>query len=232
MKHRGGEKLLPSEIHTIFTQIKTAFLGIYGLLIKVRVFGKEFWWGLCRNSIVVANHVTGSDSFVIQIALKRRLFMMAARRWFKNRFLDFVMTFFCDMVPVAVEKGIKNLRGIKRALALLEQKQSVGIYPSGDMSRDGMVHLIYDGAAYLSFKSGVPIVPVYVKNLALGPCRTELALGDDAKEGVGSLLHNIFNRKIEVHIAAPIYPRIDADRREEVHRINSRIQRSFEDLCE
>jgi 1-acyl-sn-glycerol-3-phosphate acyltransferase len=140
------------------------------------------------------------------------------------------MTFFCDMVPVVAEKGAKNLRGIKRALALLSYKKSLGIYPSGDMSRDGMVHEIHNGAAYLSAKSGVPIVPVYIRNLALGPARTSLELGDDAREGVGSLVHNLFNRRIELYIARPIYPRQDVPRRKEMSRINSEIRRSFRQL--
>jgi 1-acyl-sn-glycerol-3-phosphate acyltransferase len=232
MKHHGTAKLWPSEINTSFTVIKKAFLGLYGLLIRVKVNGRGFFNRFRRNCIVVANHVTGADSFVIQIALKRRLFMLAARRWFRNSFLEFVMTFFCDMVPVAAEKGMQNLRGIKRALALLRHRQSLGMYPSGDMSRDGLVHEIHNGAAYLSAKSGVPIVPVYIKNLALGPARSRLELGEDAREGVGSLVHNLFNRRIELYIAEPIYPRTDVPRRKEMNRINAEIRRSFAELIE
>lgn len=230
MKHHGRAKLWPSEINTSFTIIKKAFLGFYGRLIRVKVFGKEFWRGFRRNCIVVANHVTGADSFVIQIALRRRLFMLAARRWFRNSLLEFVMTFFCDMVPVAADKGVDNLRGVKRALALLRHRQSLGMYPSGGMSRDGLVHQVHNGAAYLAAKSGVPIVPVYIKNLAMGPARTKLELGEDAREGLGSLVHNLFNRKIELYIAAPIYPRTDVDRRKEMNRINAEIRRSFDQL--
>ena len=230
MKHHGTAKLWPSEIYTSFTIIKKAFLGFYGRLIRVKVFGKEFWRRFRRNCIVVANHVTGADSFVIQIALRRRLFMLAARRWFRNSFLEFVMTFFCDMVPVAADKGVQNLRGVKRALALLRHRQSLGMYPSGGMSRDGLVHQVHNGAAYLAAKSGVPIVPVYIKNLAMGPARTRLELGEDAREGLGSLVHNLFNRKIELYIAPPIYPRTDVDRKKEMNRINAEIRRSFDQL--
>lgn len=230
MKQHGGAKLWLSEIGTFFTVIKKACLSFYGRLIRVRVFGKGSFKRLRRNSIVVANHVTGADSFVIQIALRRRLFMLAARRWFRNSFLEFVMTFLCDMVPVAADGGIENLRGIKRALALLKHRQSLGMYPSGGMSRDGLLHQIHNGAAYLAAKSGVPIVPVYVKNLALGPARRKLQLGDDAREGLGSLVHNLFNRKIEIHIAEPIYPRTDAPMKKEMNRINAELRRSFEQL--
>jgi len=231
MRQHGGAKLWRSEIRTFLTALKEGCVFCYARLVRIRIEGREFWEKLHRKScIVVANHVTGVDSVILQIALRRRLFMLAARRWFRNRFLAFVMTFFCDMVPVALEKGMKNLLGIKRTLALLRHRQSVGIYPSGEMYRNGLVPEIHNGAAYLAYKSGVPIVTVFVKNLALGPSRKKIEVGDDAVEGIGSFLKNIFNRKIEVFIAEPIYPRADVDRFMEMERINSEIRRSFDEL--
>lgn len=232
MRMHDGARFWPSELRTFFALLKNLFLGCYARLIRVKVSGREIFQKLHTNCIVVANHVTGADSFVLQIALRRRLFMLAARRWFRSRFLEFVMTFFCDMLPVALDEGMKNLKGVKRALALLKHKQSVGLYPSAGMSRDGLLHEIHNGAAYLAYRSGVPIVPVYMRNLALGPERMRLDhLGDDAREGIGSLLYNLFNRKIEIHIAAPIYPHITArNRRQEIDRLNAEIASSFHEL--
>lgn len=158
--------------------------------------------------------------------------MLAARRWFRSRFLEFVMIFFCDMIPVACERGFANICGIRRALALLGHRQSLGVYPAGEMYRDSSIPSVHDGAAFLALKSGVPILPVFVKNLALGPERLRLDdLGDDANEGVGSLVRNLFNRKIEVFIGEPIYPRIvERDKKRELNRLNTEIKRSLEEL--
>lgn len=223
---------MPSEINTFFTGIKKAFLGFYGKLIRVKVFGKEFWKNLHRNCIVVANHVTGVDSIVLQIALRRRLFLLAARKWFKGRFIEFFMTFFCDMIPVARQKGAANLRGIKRSLALLHNRQSLAVYPAGRMSRDASIPQINNGASYLAYKSELPVVAVYVKNLALGPRLGNRPRADDAIEGLGSVARNIFNRKIEVYISQPIFPRKGTDRHKEMARLNAEIQRSFSELQE
>ncbi len=230
MKQHGGAMLWPSELFTVFTAIKKAFLGFYGRLMRIKVFGEEMWRELRSNAIVVANHMTGADSIILQIALKRRLFLLAARKWFQGRFIGFFMTFFCEMVPVALEKGARNLLGIKRALALLKNRQSLAVYPSGRMSRDDCMQEINDGAAYLSIKSGAPIVPVYLKNLAYGPEPGSRPWITETWEGLGSVAHNIFNRKIEVHIAPSIYPRKGVDRRREMTRLNAEIRRSFEEL--
>ncbi|MCK4231460.1 1-acyl-sn-glycerol-3-phosphate acyltransferase [candidate division WOR-3 bacterium] len=231
MKQHGGAMLWPSELYTFFTTIKDAFIGFYGRLVRIKVFGEEMWRELRSNAIVVANHVTGADSIILQIALKRRLFMLAARKWFQSRFIGFFMTFFCEMVPVALEKGARNLLGIKRALALLKNRQSLAVYPSGRMNRDDCMQEINDGAAYLSIKSGAPIVPVYLKNLAYGPEPGSRPWITETWEGLGSVAHNIFNRKIEVYIAPPIYPRKEVvDRKEEIKRLNAEIRRSFDEL--
>lgn len=231
MKHHGGATLWPSELYTFFTTIKDAFIGFYGRLVRIKVFGEEMWRELRSNAIVVANHVTGADSIILQIALKRRLFLLAAQKWFQGRFIRFFMIFFCDMIPVAREMGACNLMGIKRALALLGHRQSLALYPAGHMSRDGSMPEIYNGAAYLAFKSGVPIVTVYLKNLALGPQIGSGPRIDETLEGLGSVAHNIFNRKIEVYIARPIYPRTEGiNRKDEMNRLNAEIRRSFEEL--
>ena len=231
MKQHGGAMLWPSELYTFFTTIKKVFIGFYGRLVRIKIFGEEMWRELRSNAIVVANHVTGADSIILQIALKRRLFMLAARKWFQSRFIGFFMTFFCEMVPVALEKGARNLLGIKRALALLKNRQSLAVYPSGRMNRDDCMQEINDGAAYLSIKSGAPIVPVYLKNLAYGPEPGSRPWITETWEGLGSVAHNIFNRKIEVYIAPPIYPRKEVvDRKEEIKRLNAEIRSSFDEL--
>lgn len=230
MSQHGGAKLWPSEIFTVFTAIKKAFLGFYGRLMRIKVFGEETWKRVRRSCIVVANHVTGADSIILQIALRRRLFMLAAQKWFEGRFVGFFMTFFCEMVPVALEQGLCNFRGIKRSLALLKNRQSLAMYPAGRMSREDRVEVINDGAAYLSFKSGAPIVPVYMKNLAYGPEPGSRPRMDETLEGLGSVVHNIFNRRIEVYIAEPIYPRTGVDRKREIERLNAEIRRAYEVL--
>jgi len=231
MRLHGGAKLWASEIRSTFLVVRKVFFGFYRRLVRIKVFGSEFWRELHNKaSIVVTNHVTGVDSIVLQMALRRRLFMLAARRWFEGRFVNFFMTFFCDMVPVAMEKGARNLLGIKRTLALLGRNQSVGIYPSGQLDRDGSVSAINDGAAYIAVKSGKPIIPVYLKNLALGPKPFSRPWLNEAWEGLFSVIHNIFNRRIEAYIGEPIYPHRARDMHEEIERLNTEIRRSFDEL--
>ncbi len=234
MNKHGGAKLWPSEVNSAFRHIKEVFLAFYACVTRVRVFGEDIGERIHQNCIVVANHVTGADSIIIQIALRRRLFMLAARHWFEgSRFIGFFMTFFCEMVPVALKEGARNLSGIKRSLSLLKCKQSLGMMPSGQLDRNGSISAINSGAAYLAVKSGTPILPVYMKNLALGPKPGSRPWLNEAWEGFFSVVGNVFNRKIEVYIAPPIYPRkVNGNMRKEITRLNAEIRRSFEGLLE
>ncbi len=230
MDLHGGPKLWPSEIRSFFTSLKNTFLKAYGRLVRIKIFGMDFRKNLKRNTIVVANHVTGVDSIILQIALKRRLFMLAAKKWFEGRFIKFFMTFFCDMIPVAINEGLCNFKGIKRAIELLKHKQNLGIFPSAHLDRDGAISGINKGAAFLAIKTNTPIVPVYLKNLILGPEPYSRPWINEAWEGAFSVLGNVLNRRIEVYIGHPIYPRVNCDTKSEIARINYRLHLSFEDL--
>lgn len=228
MKH-GGARLWPTELKT-FGLVKRLFLGSYKFATRIRLFGSETWRKMHSNCIVVANHVTGADSIILQIALKRRLFMLAARKWFSNRVVSFFMTFFCEIVPIAMNEGARTFMGIKRTLQLLKNNQSIGVFPSGHLEPEGWTGVVNDGAAWLALKTGKPIVPVYLKNLALGPSPGSRPWITAAWEGAGSVFNNIFNRKIEVYVGEAIYPREGVDRRKEIPRLNAEIRRSYEEL--
>lgn len=179
---------------------------------------------------MVANHVTGVDSIILQIALRRRLFMLAAKKWFEGQFIKFFMTFFCDMIPVAINEGLCNFKGIKRAVELLKHKQSIGVFPSAHLDRNGSISAINKGAAFLAIKTNTPIVPVYIKNLNLGPEPFSRPWLNEAWEGAFSVIGNLLNRRIKVYIGRPIFPGTHYDTKSEITRINNQILFAFEDL--
>ena len=78
-----------------WTRLKQLLLAFYGLFIRVRVVG-GVELPLRRTFIVAANHVTGADSLVLQIALRTRLFFVTSTRWLAGRLSGFWMQKVCD----------------------------------------------------------------------------------------------------------------------------------------
>jgi len=217
-----------------WTLVKGWLLRLYGLCIRVRVVGRV-GVPLRRGFIIAANHVTGVDSVVLQVALRTRLFFVTSTRWLKGGFARFFMTRLCDSVPGDAGGGLASVPGVRRCLRLLRAGGSVGIYPEGHLNRTGRVERVTDGAAYLAVRSGVPVLPVRVSNLRLGPELASRPWFNAAWEGFFSFVGNLFNTGIEVRVGEPIvpHPGINGDPRalrREVARITAELRRSFDRL--
>ncbi len=223
-------------VRSLWAEIKRVLLFIYGLLIRVRVIGSERMVVPLRSGfIVAANHLTGADSIVIQVALKTRIFFLAAARWFHSRFVGFWMRNLCDTMPVAAGGGWENVRGLRQGLKMLVAGGVLGIYPEGALNRTGEVRQLYDGAAWLALRTGAPVVPVYVSGLRPGPVPGSRPWIDEAWEGFFSVVGNLLNRNIVVAIGEPILPPAElphtpAELSAVIERINRQLLEEFQRL--
>ncbi|MGQ9678890.1 MAG: lysophospholipid acyltransferase family protein [bacterium] len=213
----------------IWAFVKAVFLSLYGLLVRVRVVGREHLVLPMRSGFVVAaNHLTGADSIVIQVGLKTRVFFLAAARWFHSRFGGFWMRNLCDTMPVVSGKGVENVPTLRQSVRMLKAGGVVGVYPEGELNRTGGINRLHYGCAWLAVRANVPLVPVYVAGLKPGPVQNTRPGLKEFWEGFFSVVGNILNRNIVVAIGEPILPREDQPRTaEELRRELNRIHRQL-----
>jgi 1-acyl-sn-glycerol-3-phosphate acyltransferase len=222
---------------TIWTRLKQLLLRAYGLSIRIKVVGHgRIAVPLHQGFIVAANHLTGADSLVIQLALRTRLFFVTSARWLATRSTRFFMSNVCDSVPADTGAGFDNVAGVRKCVRTLESGGSIGIYPEGRLNREGRVDRIESGAAWLAARTGTPILPVYVRNLKLGPEPWSRPWLSEAWEGFFSVVGNLLNTEIEVVVGDPIAPMAGAAKdpdslRCEVERLNAELRRSFDLLA-
>jgi len=220
----------------IWAGIKQILLKIYGLLIRVRVLGKEQIAAPLRSGFIVAsNHLTGADSVVIQIALRTRIFFLAWKRWFRSSFVGFWMRNLCDTMPVVNEADPDNLATLRKSIALLKNGRAIGIFPEGELNRAGTIKHLHNGTAWLAVRAGVPILPVYVTGLKLGPEPYSRPWLNEAWEGFFSVVGNLLNRNIIVLIGEPIppparEPRTTTELKSEIERVNQELAKQFQHL--
>jgi 1-acyl-sn-glycerol-3-phosphate acyltransferase len=225
------------EKRRLFWQIiKAVLLKIYGLLIRVRVFGREkIALPMRTGFIVAANHLTGADSIVIQIGLKTRIFFLAWARWFRSRFVGFWMRNLCDTLPVIKGADPDNVATLRQSIEMLKQGATIGVYPEGELNRTGQMRHLYDGTAWLAVRAGVPVVPVYVTGLKTGPVPYSRPWLNEAWEGFFSVVGNLLNRSIVVAVGEPIYPapvppENTAELKAEIERINQLLLCRFREM--
>jgi 1-acyl-sn-glycerol-3-phosphate acyltransferase len=120
-----------------------------------------------------------------------------------------------------VTRGTADREALKRCISVLESGEPLVLFPEGTRQSGPVVHPLFDGAAYVAVKAGVPIIPV----------------GIGGSEGVmpkGAKM--IFPRKCVLVVGEPIYvPRDESGRvprsavKELTETLSNDLQRLFDE---
>lgn len=102
------------------------------------------------NFIVVANHASFLDPFVVSAAIPKKIYWIAWRG-FLNKFTTKWFMHRTDVLAVGSSSD--------KALYLLTENKNIGLFPEGTRSYDGSLGEFRRGAALLALKSGRPVVP-------------------------------------------------------------------------
>jgi len=159
-----------------------------------------------RSAIFAFNHTTGADPIIVLGAIRRKIYFMADSERFSNRFTSFFMRKFTNSIPVFKNELLKNIKSFKELFDISKGKKIFfGIFPEGDLFKKDIFGKFKGGAAYLSYKTKLPIIPVYIHNIHKGPGEDTWCGRHPVFEGIASLFMNIF-RRINIFIGEPIDP--------------------------
>jgi 1-acyl-sn-glycerol-3-phosphate acyltransferase len=115
--------------------------------------------------IFAANHASHVDTPLLLTALpvefRHRTVVAAASDFFFDRtWKAAIWSFALGAIPI--DRSRVNRRSADAAAELLEDDWNLIIFPEGGRSPDGWTHPFRGGAAYLSRRTGAPVVPVYI----------------------------------------------------------------------
>lgn len=135
------------------------------LVARPEVDGRERLERLAAPAIFAANHRSHLDTGLLLSLLPERfrhraVVAAAADYFFTSRAKGTVHALAFGAVPVERQKV--NRRSADMAAALIDEGWSLVIFPEGGRSPDGWGQEFRGGAAYLSVRTGVPVVPVYL----------------------------------------------------------------------
>ena len=116
--------------------------------------------------IFAANHNSHFDTAVMLRAIppkfRHKLVVAAASDYFFNSTTTAtIMSLVLGAIPI--ERSKVSRRSAQTALELLEEGWSVLIYPEGGRSSDGWMQEFKGGAAYLSVRTGAPVIPIWLE---------------------------------------------------------------------
>jgi 1-acyl-sn-glycerol-3-phosphate acyltransferase len=109
--------------------------------------------------IVASNHVSNLDPPVVGIGFWRPGTYMAKEELFRNRFFAW---FISKLGAFPVKRGAGDRAALKKALEFLEEGRALVMFPEGTRSETGELQPPEMGVAMIAYRSGAPVVPVYV----------------------------------------------------------------------
>jgi len=111
--------------------------------------------------ILASNHVSYFDPVVVGVGVRRRLNYMARHDLFDNLFFGWLLK---RLGVFPVKRDSADLSALKRALRLVKAGSGMLLFPEGRRrdAKDTLTHP-EPGVGFLAQKSGVPVIPVFVK---------------------------------------------------------------------
>lgn len=188
----------------------TLVRAVFRMLFRLRLEGQPLREG---PYALIANHQGWADPFVLLalLPIEPRIYFIADQKdtmtlWWKRAVLRSLG------VVVAVDRQSRSDRGaIEASLAILRSGAVLGLFPEGRVSRaEDQLGPFHRGVGYLALKTGVPVVPVWLRGTA------ELYLG----------------REIVVRVGAPRVPEREAPTRLATERLADQLHADLAALAE
>jgi 1-acyl-sn-glycerol-3-phosphate acyltransferase len=172
-----------------YSLVKNMFRGFFALYNRLDVRGLD---NVAPGAtvIVAANHSSYLDPPLIGSVFPGRLRYLAKESLFRVPLLGFFIRVL-GAIPVTREDSQRAGAVMKLLLARLKNSESILLFPEGARSLDGKLQALEGGVAFLSVKTGVPVMPMYVQGALRAWPR-------------GSLFPR--PRKLRLFISPPIHP--------------------------
>jgi len=126
-------------------------------------------------AILVSNHLSAGDTFLLPAMIKRRLTFPAKAELFAGRDLRtrLLASFLrrVGQLPMDRSGGRASASSMDGVLSVLRRGELIGIYPEGTRSPDGRLYKGKTGVARLVLTAQVPVVPVAMINTQWVPSR-------------------------------------------------------------
>jgi 1-acyl-sn-glycerol-3-phosphate acyltransferase len=200
-----------------YTVIRALVVGLCVAYTRTRVVGRH---NIPSEGayLLAPIHRSNIDTPLAAAVTRRRLRFMGKDSIWKVKPLGWVIS---ALGAFPVTRGTADREALKRCISVLESGEPLVLFPEGTRQSGPVVQPLFDGAAYVAVKAGVPIIPV----------------GIGGSEGVmpkGSKM--IYPRKCVVVVGEPIHaPRDESGKvprsavKEVTEQLSGDLQRLFDE---
>lgn len=208
------------------------------ILFRLKVKGREH---LLKNrgQILVANHCSHLDPFIIAVAANQEIYFMAKKELFHiSCFFRWLIKFW-NAIPVARKEESAHST-LKLVSALLQKSQTVLIFPEGTRNKSPILNQLLPfklGASYVAIANQVPIIPVAVKGVReIWHGRLSALIDSDIvnlpKKSLSAICATTQQKpsQVLVHFGEPIFPHGYTKSKDDYEALTQKIRKRIEEL--
>jgi 1-acyl-sn-glycerol-3-phosphate acyltransferase len=107
--------------------------------------------------LLAPTHRSIFDTPAASAVTRRRMRFMGADKYWKNKTFGRLLTV---LGGFPVTRGTADREALKRCVGVLEGGEPLVLFPEGERKSGPLVQPLFDGAAFIAVKAGVPIVPI------------------------------------------------------------------------
>lgn len=187
---------------SLYKVAKAVVSAIFFPLFRIRIIGKE---NVPKSGpvIICSNHISNFDPPVVGITSPRDIYFMAKGELFEKTFLRKLLT---GIHAFPVKRGMKDRNALRKGLAILENGDTLGLFPEGTRSKTGQLGKPLAGAGFFALKSNASIIPcaiigpykpgrkltvIYGEAIDMDSYRNEKASAKEAAEAIMTEIGNL-----------------------------------------
>ena len=189
--HLAGQSRGSLAFYAVVRGILAAFCRVWT---RVDIIGRENV-PMDGPFVLAPIHRSNIDSPLAAAVTRRRMRFMGKDSLWKVKQLGWI---FSALGGFPVSRGTADREALKRCIAVLQGGEPLVLFPEGTRQSGPVVQPLFDGAAYVAVKAGVPIIPVGIG-------------GSERVMPKGSKM--IYPRKCVMIIGRPIVAATDAEGR-------------------
>lgn len=143
--------------HKVVIDIVYPFFALFCKLryhVKPERFDKRYQ-NTKRNFLILSNHQTPMDQFLLSIAMKRAVYYVASDDIFSKGFISALLKRY--LAPIPIKKQALDVGVIKNCMKVAKEGGNIAIFPEGNRTFSGHTMHMNTGVAALAKKLGLPI---------------------------------------------------------------------------
>ena len=147
----------PSKVYSVVLALAQ---GLLKTILPVKYHGLEHVRDLKAPYILMANHTTMLDPFMMAVAIpqyqirfigKKELWKFPPFAWFANA-----------IRAIPVDRHNTDMEAMRACMRVTREGHVLGIFPEGTRHHKGLMTELESGVAMIALRSKVPLVPVYI----------------------------------------------------------------------